>query len=60
MTSSNPYDTFSYDKPADYIPAMQQRYNEINEGFERAEVMAKVNDQQRLANAKIMGNKQIS
>ena len=56
MTSSNPYDTFSYDKPADYIPAMQQRYNEINEGFERAEVMAKVNDQQRLANAKIMGN----
>ena len=52
----NEYDTFSYEKPADYVPRMKEVYGEINEGFERAEQMAKVNDRQRLANAEIMGN----
>ena len=55
MAAVNEYDTFSYEKPADYIPRMKEVYGEINEGFERAEEMARVNDSQRLANAKIMG-----
>ena len=34
---------------------MKEVYGEIDEGFERAEQMARVNDRQRLANAEIMG-----
>ena len=55
MAAVNEYDSFSYLKPADYTPRMKEVYGEINEGFERAEQMAKVNDKQRMANAKIMG-----
>ena len=56
MPAVNEYDTFSYEAPADYVPRMKEVYGEINEGFARAEQMARVNDQQRLANAKHMGN----
>ena len=52
---ANPYDTFSYEKPADYVPRMKEVYGEIDEGFERAEQMARDNARQRLANAEIMG-----
>ena len=55
MPAINEYDTFSYEKPADYIPRLKETYGEINEGFQRAEQMARINDQQRLANAKNMG-----
>ena len=51
----NQYDTFSYERPADYIPLMKQRYGEIEEGFQNAEAMARINDRQRLANAENMG-----
>jgi len=53
---SEEYDSFDYVKPADYLPALKENYQQQNEGFERAEQMARVNDQQRLANAKIAGN----
>ena len=55
MPAVNEYDTFSYEKPADYVPRMKEVYGEIDEGFERAEQMARVNDRQRLANAENMG-----
>ena len=55
MPAVNEYDTFSYEKPADYIPRLKETYGEINEGFARAEQMARINDQQRLANAQNMG-----
>ena len=51
----NQYDTFSYERPADYIPLMKQRYGEIEEGYRDAEAMARINDRQRLANAENMG-----
>ena len=50
-----PFDSFEYIKPADYLPALKERYQEENQGFEDAEAFAKVNDQQRMANAKIFG-----
>ena len=53
---SEEYDSFDYVRPADYLPALKENYQQQNEGFERAEQMARVNDQQRLANAKIAGN----
>ena len=53
---SEEYDSFDYVKPADYLPALKENYQQQNEGFERAEIMARGNDQQRLANAKIAGN----
>ena len=55
MPAVNEYDTFSYEAPADYVPRMKEVYGEINEGFARAEQMARINDQQRLDNAKNMG-----
>ena len=55
MPAVNEYDTFSYEAPADYIPRLKETYGEINEGFQRAEQMARVNDRQRLANAENMG-----
>ena len=55
MPAVNEYDTFSYEQPADYIPRMKEVYGEINEGFQRAEDMARINDRQRLANAENMG-----
>ena len=54
-TRVNEFDTFSYETPADYLPGMKQRQGEENQGFEDAEVIAKMNDEQRLANAKIYG-----
>jgi len=48
---ANEFDTFDYIKPADYLPALEQRNRETNEGFENAEQMAKINDRQRVANA---------
>ena len=50
-----PYDSFDYLKPADYLPALKEGYQQINQGFEDAEAFARVNDRQRLANAEIMG-----
>ena len=55
MASQNEFDTFDYLKPADYLPSLQQRYSEQNQGFEDAEQVAKMNDRQRVANAEIMG-----
>ena len=52
---TNEFDTFDYIKPADYLPALEQRNRETNEGFENAEQMAKVNDRQRVANAEQFG-----
>ena len=51
MTNTNEFDTFDYIKPADYLPNLEQRNRETNEGFENAEQMAKINDRQRIANA---------
>lgn len=48
---ANEFDTFDYIKPADYLPALEKRNRETNEGFENAEQMAKINDRQRVANA---------
>ena len=56
MASKREYDTFDYLKPADYLPGLKQRYAEMNQGFEDAEQIAKLNDRQRVANAEIMGN----
>ncbi len=53
--ATEPYDTFEYIQPADFIPALKERYDEQNEGFARAEQMARINDQQRLADAKNFG-----
>ncbi len=50
------YDSFEFLKPADFVPEMERVNREINEGYESAEQMARVNDQQRLQNAKIFGN----
>tara|TARA_R100000781_G_scaffold23375_1_gene17257 strand:- start:2946 stop:5072 length:2127 start_codon:yes stop_codon:yes gene_type:complete len=50
-----PYDSFDYEQPADYLPALKEGYQQINQGFEDAEAFARVNDRQRLANAEIMG-----
>jgi len=50
------FDSFDYLEPADYLPALQENYRQQNEGFERAEEMARLNDQQRLADAKNYGN----
>ena len=55
MATVNEYDTFDYLKPADYLPAKEARDREINQGFEDAEVMAKVNDRQRVAEATSFG-----
>ena len=55
MASQSEFDTFDYLKPADYLPSLQQRYSEQNQGFEDAEQVAKMNDRQRVANAEIMG-----
>jgi len=55
MASKSEYDTFDYLKPADYLPGLKQRYAEMNQGFEDAEQIAKLNDRQRVANAEIMG-----
>ena len=55
MASKSEYDTFDYLKPADYLPGLKQRYAEMNQGFEDAEQVAKLNDRQRVANAEIMG-----
>ena len=55
MASKSEYDTFDYLKPADYLPGLKQRYEEMNQGFEDAEQVAKLNDRQRVANAEIMG-----
>ena len=55
MAQVNEFDTFQYLKPADYLPSLEKRYRETNQGFEDAEVMAKVNDRQRVANAEIFG-----
>jgi len=55
MASKSEYDTFDYLKPADYLPGLKQRYSEMNQGFEDAEQVAKLNDRQRVANAEIMG-----
>ena len=55
MASKSEYDTFDYLKPADYLPSLQQRYSEQNQGFEDAEQVARMNDRQRVANAEIMG-----
>jgi len=52
---SEPYDSFEYLQPADFVTPLQQGYDEINRGFERAEEMAKVNDRQRMENAKLFG-----
>ena len=49
------YDSFEYLQPADFVTPLQQGYDEINRGFERAEEMAKVNDRQRMENAKLFG-----
>ena len=54
-TRVNEFDTFQYEQVADYLPGLKQRYAEENQGFEDAEVIAKQNDQQRLANAKLYG-----
>ena len=54
-TSVNEFDTFDYLKPADYVPGLRKRYDEMNQGFEDAEQIAKLNDRQRVANADIMG-----
>ena len=48
------YDTFEYIKPADYLPALQQGYQEIEEGFALAEEQARANDQMRITNAETM------
>jgi len=53
--ATEPYDTFEYIQPADFIPALKERYDEQNEGFARAEQMARINDQQRLADAQNFG-----
>ena len=55
MASKSEYDTFDYLKPADYLPGLKNRYAEMNQGFEDAEQIAKLNDRQRVANAEIMG-----
>ena len=55
MATVNEYDTFDYLKPADYLSAKEARDREINQGFENAEVMAKVNDKQRVAEAVSFG-----
>ena len=55
MASKSEYDTFDYLKPAEYLPSLQQRYSEQNQGFEDAEQVARMNDRQRVANAEIMG-----
>ncbi len=49
------FDSFDYLEPADYLPALQENYRQQNEGFERAEEMARLNDQQRLADAQNYG-----
>ncbi len=53
--ATEPYDTFEYIQPADFIPGLKERYDEQNEGFARAEQMARINDQQRLADAQNFG-----
>ena len=53
--SDEQFDTFEYIKPADYLPALENNYREQNEGFARAEEMARINDAQRLADAKNFG-----
>ena len=52
---AEPFDSFDYLEPADYLPALQENYRQQNEGFERAEEMARLNDQQRLADAQNYG-----
>ena len=52
---AEPFDSFDQLDPADYLPALQENYRQQNEGFERAEEMARLNDQQRLADAQNYG-----
>ena len=49
---TNSYNTFSYEKAPDYLPALKQRQQEELEGLAAAEQQAKRNDEMRLANAK--------
>ena len=48
----NEYDQFEYDKTPDYLPRMKEIHKEQNEALARAEQMHKINDAQRLDNAK--------
>ena len=44
---------FSYIKPADFTPRMKEHYDSWNRSEDSAEQMRRLNDAQRLANAKL-------
>ena len=51
---ANEFSSFEYEQPADYITPLEKSYADINQGFENAQQQIRDNDNQRIANAKIL------